>query len=67
MDERIVIKDTPEKYAEMAKVIVPPFLELMKTLTDLEDKAFVRSGELDAERPKWASRVRSYIRAIWSL
>ncbi len=50
MDERIVIKDTPEKYAEMAKVIVPPFLELMKTLTDLEDKAFVRSGELDAEK-----------------
>ncbi|MCR4703749.1 MAG: hypothetical protein K5665_08815 [Saccharofermentans sp.] len=55
IDERIVLSDTPEKYSEMAKVIVPPFLKLMKEIVALEDGAWkideVRYGF--GEKDKW--------------
>ena len=50
IDERIVLSDTPEKYSEMAKVIVPPFLKLMKEIVALEDAAFIKLEEQEAEK-----------------
>lgn len=53
MDERIILKDTPEKYAEMAKEIVPPFLKLMEEIVDLENSASKRLGEMEAEKVRY--------------
>ena len=52
IDERIVLSDTPEKYSEMTKVIVPPFLKLMKEIVALEDAAFIKLEEQEAEKVK---------------
>ena len=52
MDERVILKDTPEKYAEMAKEIVPPFLKLMEEIVDLENSASKRLSEMEAEKVK---------------
>ena len=34
----------------MAKIIVPPFLEVMQKLVELEDKAHIRSQEMEKEK-----------------
>ena len=51
-DKRVVLKDTAEKYAEMADKIVKPFLKLMEDIVDLEDAANKRLTEMEAEKKK---------------
>ncbi len=51
-NEKITLKDTPEKYAEMAKEIVPPFLRLLESIIAHEDAAFKVLEEQEAEKVK---------------
>ena len=52
INDRIVLVDTPEKYSEMAKEIVSPFLKLMEAIVELEDAATKVLEEQEAEKVK---------------
>ena len=67
----IKIKNTPEKYKGMADEIILPLLELLKELNSLEEEAFKRNSELNAEKlvlnipanqnhPKWSGLMTEY-------
>ena len=68
---RVNYKNTPENYRAMAEIIIPPLLNLLKSLTLLEEEIFERNRELDKEKealaipanqvhPKWNELMEDY-------
>ena len=68
---RVNYKNTPENYRAMAEIIIPPLLNLLKSLTLLEEEIFERNRELDKEKealsipanqvhPKWNDLMDDY-------
>ena len=64
-------KNTPENYRAMAEIIIPPLLNLLKSLTLLEEEIFERNRALDKEKealaipanqlhPKWDELMDDY-------
>ena len=64
-------KNTPENYRAMAEIIIPPLLDLLKSLTLLEEEIFERNRALDKEKealsipanqvhPKWNDLMDDY-------
>ena len=47
---RVNYKNTPENYRVMAEIIIPPLLDLLKSLTLLEEEIFERNRALDKEK-----------------
>ena len=47
---RLNYKNTPENYRAMAEIIIPPLLDLLKSLTLLEEEIFERNRALDKEK-----------------
>ena len=47
---RVNYKNTPENYRVMAEIIIPPLLNLLKSLTLLEEEIFERNRALDKEK-----------------
>ena len=47
---RVNYKNTPEKYQTLAERILPPLLDLLKSLTLLEEEIFERNRALDKEK-----------------
>ena len=47
---RVNYNNTPENYRAMAEIIIPPLLNLLKSLTLLEEEIFERNRELDKEK-----------------
>lgn len=68
---RVNYNNTPENYRAMAEIIIPPLLNLLKSLTLLEEKIFERNRALDKEKealgipanqvhPKWNDLMDDY-------
>nr|WP_263393606.1 hypothetical protein [Streptococcus sp. Marseille-Q6470] len=68
---RVNYKNTPENYQAMAEIIIPPLLDLLKSLTMLEEEIFERNRALDKEKealaipanqvhPKWNELMDDY-------
>ena len=68
---RVNYKNTPEKYQTLAEIIIPPLLNLLKSLTLLEEEIFERNRALDKEKeglgipanqvhPKWNELMDDY-------
>ena len=68
---RVNYKNTPEKYQTLAEIIIPPLLDLLKSLTLLEEEIFERNRALDKEKealaipanqvhPKWNELMDDY-------
>ena len=68
---RVNYKNTPENYRAMAEIIIPPLLDLLKSLTLLEEEIFERNRALDKEKealaipvnqvhPKWNDLMDDY-------
>lgn len=68
---RVNYKNTPENYRAMAEIIIPPLLNLLKSLTLLEEEIFERNRALDKEKealsiptnqlhPKWNDLMDNY-------
>ena len=68
---RVNYKNTPENYRAMAEIIIPPLLNLLKSLTLLEEEIFERNRALDKEKeahaipanqvhPKWNNLMDDY-------
>lgn len=68
---RVNYKNTPEKYQTLAEIIIPPLLNLLKSLTLLEEEVFERNRALDKEKeglgipanqvhPKWNELMDDY-------
>ena len=68
---RVNYKNTPENYRAMAEIIIPPLLNLLKSLTLLEEEIFERNRALDKEKealaipanqvhPKWNELMDDY-------
>ena len=68
---RVNYKNTPENYRAMAEIIIPPLLNLLKSLTLLEEEIFERNRALDKEKealgipanqvhPKWNDLMDDY-------
>ena len=68
---RVNYKNTPENYRAMAEIIIPPLLNLLKSLTLLEEEIFERNIALDKEKealgipanqvhPKWNELMDDY-------
>ena len=68
---RVNYKNTPENYRVMAEIIIPPLLDLLKSLTLLEEEIFERNRALDKEKealgipanqvhPKWNDLMDDY-------
>ena len=68
---KVNYKNTPEKYRAMAEIIIPPLLDLLKSLTLLEEEIFERNRALDKEKealgipanqvhPKWNDLMDDY-------
>ena len=68
---RVNYINTPENYQTMAEIIIPPLLELLKSLTLLEEEIFERNRALDKEKealdipanqvhPKWNDLMDDY-------
>ena len=47
---RVNYKNTPENYRAMVQIIIPPLLDLLKSLTLLEEEIFERNKALDKEK-----------------
>ena len=47
---RVNYKNTPEKYQTLAEIIIPPLLDLLKSLTMLEEEIFDRNRALDKKK-----------------
>ena len=69
---RVNYKNIPENYRAMAEIIIPPLLDLLKSLTLLEEEIFERNRALDKEKealaipanqvhPKWNDLMDDYI------
>ena len=68
---RVNYKNTPEKYQTVAEIIITPLLDLLKSLTLLEEEIFERNRALDKEKealaipanqvhPKWNDLIDDY-------
>ena len=68
---RVNYKNTPDNYRAMAEIIIPPLLNLLKSLTLLEEEIFERNRVLDKEKealgipanqvhPKWNDLMDDY-------
>ena len=68
---RVNYKNTPENYRAMVEIIIPPLLDLLKSLTMLEEEIFERNRALDKEKealaipanqdhPKWNDLMDDY-------
>ena len=68
---RVNYKNTPENYRAMAEIIIPPLLDILKSLTMLEEEIFERNRALDKEKealaipanqvhPKWNELMDDY-------
>ena len=68
---RVNYKNTPENYRAMVQIIIPPLLNLLKSLTLLEEEIFERNRALDKEKeglgipanqvhPKWNELMDDY-------
>lgn len=68
---RVNYKNTPENYRTMVEIIIPPLLDLLKSLTMLEEEIFERNRALDKEKealaipanqvhPKWNELMDDY-------
>ena len=68
---RVNYKNTPEKYQTVAEIIITPLLDLLKSLTLLEEEIFERNRALDKEKeglgipanqihPKWNELMDDY-------
>ena len=68
---RVNYKNTPENYRAMVEIIIPPLLDLLKSLTLLEEEIFERNRALDKEKealaipanqvhPKWNELMDDY-------
>ena len=68
---RVNYKNTPENYRAMVEIIIPPLLNLLKSLTLLEEEIFERNRALDKEKealgipanqvhPKWNNLMDDY-------
>ena len=68
---RVNYKNTPEKYQTLAEIIIPPLLDILKSLTLLEEEIFERNRVLDKEKeglgipanqlhPKWNELMDDY-------
>ena len=68
---RVNYNNTPENYQAMAEIIIPPLLNLLKSLTLLEEEIFERNRALDKEKealgipanqvhPKWNNLMDDY-------
>ena len=68
---RVNYKNTPEKYQILAEIIITPLLDLLKSLTLLEEEIFERNRALDKEKeglgisanqvhPKWNELMDDY-------
>ena len=68
---RVNYKNTPENYRAMAEIIIPTLLDLLKSLTLLEEGIFERNRALDKEKealgipanqlhPKWNDLMDDY-------
>lgn len=68
---RVNYKNTPENYRAMAEIIIPPLLNLLKSLILLEEEIFERNRALDKEKealsiptnqvhPKWNELMDDY-------
>ena len=68
---RVNYNNTPENYQAMAEIIIPPLLNLLKSLTLLEEEIFERNRALDKEQealgipanqvhPKWNNLMDDY-------
>lgn len=51
-NERVVLRDTPDKYVEVANEIVLPFLKLIESIVKLEDEAHAKRQEMNEEKAK---------------
>ena len=49
-NEKVILKDTPDKYSDMTKEIIPPFIKLLEEIVGLEDSAFERLEEMRKEK-----------------
>lgn len=58
---RVNYKNTPEKYHTLAEIIIPPLLDLLKSLTLLEEEIFERNRALDKEKKALASQQINFI------
>ena len=47
---RVNYKNNSEKYQTLAEIIIPPLLNLLKSLTLLEEEIFERNRALDKEK-----------------
>ena len=47
---RVNYKNTPKKYQTLAEIIITPLLDLLKSLTLLEEEIFERNRALDKEK-----------------
>ena len=68
---RVNYKNTPERYQTLAEIIITPLLDLLKSLTLLEEEIFERNRALDKEKealaipanqvhPKWNELLDDY-------
>ena len=68
---RVNYKNTPENYRAMVEIIIPPLLNLLKSLTLLEEEIFDSNRALDKEKeglgipanqvhPKWNELMDDY-------
>ena len=68
---RVNYKNTPKKYQTLAEIIITPLLDLLKSLTLLEEEIFERNRALDKEKealaipanqvhPKWNELMDDY-------
>ena len=68
---RVNYKNTPKNYRAMVEIIIPPLLDLLKSLTLLEEEIFERNRALDKEKealaipanqvhPKWNELMDDY-------
>ena len=68
---RVNYKNTPKKYQTLAEIIITPLLDLLKSLTLLEEEIFERNRALDKEKealaipanqlhPKWDELMDDY-------
>ena len=68
---RVNYINTPENYQAMVEIIIPPLLELLKSLTLLEEEIFERNRALNKEKealaipanqlhPKWNELMDDY-------
>ena len=51
-NERVIFRDTPDKYIGLANEIIPPFLKLIESIVQLEDEAYAKGQEMNEEKAK---------------